>query len=87
MTLREIILDTIRREGPIPFSRYMALCLYHPELGYYSRPREKAGTCEKAGSLHFLSPHRAGRVLARMPYLCRRCPSAMRFVRNTPSSL
>ncbi len=37
MTLRETIEVEIRERGPIPFSRYMELCLYHPELGYYSR--------------------------------------------------
>src|SRR5580698_3820007 len=42
-TLRERIADEIRRSGPIPFSRYMELCLYEPELGYYSRSREKFG--------------------------------------------
>ena len=64
MTLREIILETIRREGPIPFSRYMALCLYHPELGYYSRPREKFG---KAGDFYTSSDVHAvfGRLLCR----------------------
>ena len=64
MTLREIILETIRREGPIPFSRYMALCLYHPELGYYSRPREKFG---RAGDFYTSSDVHAvfGRLLCR----------------------
>jgi SAM-dependent MidA family methyltransferase len=64
VTLREIILDTIRREGPIPFSRYMAMCLYHPELGYYARPREKFG---KAGDFYTSSDVHAvfGRLLSR----------------------
>ena len=26
----------IEAEGPIPLSRYMALCLAHPEYGYYT---------------------------------------------------
>lgn len=34
---REIISE-ISKNGPISFRRYMELCLYHPELGYYSRP-------------------------------------------------
>src|ERR1051326_7815823 len=41
--LRGIIVDEIRRSGPIPFSRFMELCLYHPEFGYYSREQEKFG--------------------------------------------
>ncbi len=63
-TLREIIVDEIRRHGPIPFSRYMELCLYHHELGYYSRAQEKFG---KAGDFYTSSDVHAvfGRLLAR----------------------
>lgn len=63
-TLRQRIADVIRREGPIPFSRYMALCLYEPELGYYSRAREQFG---KAGDFYTSSDVHAvfGRLLAR----------------------
>ena len=64
MTLRERIADEIRRKGPIPFSRYMQLCLYELELGYYSRPREQFG---KAGDFYTSSDVHAvfGRLLAR----------------------
>ena len=64
MSLREIICDEIRRTGPIPFSRYMELCLYHPELGYYSRTAEQFG---KAGDFYTSSDVHAvfGRLLAR----------------------
>ena len=50
--------------GPIPFSRYMELCLYHPELGYYSRNAEQFG---KAGDFYTSSDVHAvfGRLLAR----------------------
>lgn len=34
--LARIIREEIAREGPIPFSRYMELALYHPTLGYYA---------------------------------------------------
>ena len=63
-TLRERIADEIRRIGPIPFSRYMELCLHEPELGYYSRPREKFG---KSGDFYTSSDVHAvfGRLLAR----------------------
>jgi SAM-dependent MidA family methyltransferase len=62
--LRERIADEIRRTGPIPFSRYMAMCLYEPELGYYARAREKFG---KAGDFYTSSDVHAvfGRLLAR----------------------
>ncbi len=36
----------IRRDGPIPFRRFMEVALYHPEHGYYRRPRDPFG---KAG--------------------------------------
>ncbi|MBI4213276.1 MAG: SAM-dependent methyltransferase [Chloroflexi bacterium] len=31
-----LIAEEIRREGPITFSRYMEICLHHPEVGYYA---------------------------------------------------
>ncbi len=54
----------IRERGPIPFSRYMDLCLYDPELGYYSRYAEQFG---KAGDFYTSSDVHAvfGRLLAR----------------------
>lgn len=64
MKLREIIAEEIRRKGPIPFSRYMELCLYHPEHGYYSRNAMQFG---KAGDFYTSSDVHAvfGRLLAR----------------------
>jgi SAM-dependent MidA family methyltransferase len=63
-SLRQRIAEEIARAGPIPFSRYMALCLYEPELGYYSRAREQFG---KAGDFYTSSDVDAvfGRLLAR----------------------
>ncbi|MFL6623922.1 MAG: class I SAM-dependent methyltransferase [Sulfurifustis sp.] len=37
------IADEIRREGPLPFRRFMELALYAPGLGYYSAGKEKLG--------------------------------------------
>jgi SAM-dependent MidA family methyltransferase len=64
VTLRQIIEQEIAEKGPIPFSRYMELCLYHPELGYYSRNAEQFG---KAGDFFTSSDVHAvfGRLLAR----------------------
>ena len=64
MNLREIICDEIRRSGPLPFSRYMELCLYHPRLGYYSRAAEQFGT---GGDFYTSSDVHAvfGRLVAR----------------------
>lgn len=62
--LRGLITDEIHRHGSIPFSRYMELCLYEPELGYYSQARERFG---KAGDFYTSSDVHAvfGRLLAR----------------------
>ncbi len=64
MTLRQKIEQEIRERGPIPFSRYMELCLYGPELGYYSRNAEQFG---KSGDFYTSSDVHAvfGRLLAR----------------------
>jgi SAM-dependent MidA family methyltransferase len=62
--LRQKIAQEIREQGPMLFSRYMELCLYHPELGYYSRNAEQFG---KAGDFYTSSDVHAvfGRLLAR----------------------
>jgi SAM-dependent MidA family methyltransferase len=64
VTLREKIIKEIRASGPIPFSRYMEMCLYDPEQGYYSRNLEQFG---KAGDFYTSSDVHAvfGRLLAR----------------------
>jgi len=64
VSLREVIVDEIRHRGPMPFSRYMELCLYLPELGYYSRPAEQFG---KEGDFYTSSDVHAvfGRLLVR----------------------
>ena len=41
--LAEILRDEIHRAGPISFERFMDAALYHPELGYYRRPRDPFG--------------------------------------------
>lgn len=66
--LRQFIEAEIQRRGPIPFSRYMELCLYGgpggDPPGYYSGAREKFG---KAGDFYTSSDVHAlfGRLLAR----------------------
>jgi SAM-dependent MidA family methyltransferase len=63
-SLREKIEQEIRERGPIPFSRYMELCLYHPQFGYYARNAEQFG---KAGDFYTSSDVHAvfGCLLAR----------------------
>jgi SAM-dependent MidA family methyltransferase len=62
--LREKIEQEIRELGPIPFSRYMELCLYDPELGYYARNAAQFG---KAGDFYTSSDVHAvfGRLMTR----------------------
>jgi SAM-dependent MidA family methyltransferase len=53
----------IRECGPIPFSRYMELCLYDQELGYYSRNAAQFG---KSGDFYTSSDVAVfGRLMAR----------------------
>jgi len=63
-TLRQKIEQEIRERGPIPFSRYMELCLYDPDLGYYPRNADQFG---KAGDFYTSSDVHAvfGRLMAR----------------------
>src|SRR6201984_1764208 len=62
--LRRKIEAEISERGPIPFSRYMELCLYDREFGYYSRNTSQFG---KAGDFYTSSDVHAvfGRLLAR----------------------
>jgi SAM-dependent MidA family methyltransferase len=62
--LEQFIRHRIEEEGGIPFAEYMALCLYHPEYGYYMAPRErigKQGDFFTSSSVHSLF----GRLIAR----------------------
>jgi SAM-dependent MidA family methyltransferase len=64
IALRKKIEREIRERGPIPFSRYMELCLYDLQFGYYSRNAAQFG---KAGDFYTSSDVHAvfGRLLAR----------------------
>ncbi len=64
MSLRGQIEQEIAQRGPMPFSRYMQLCLYDPARGYYSRNAEQFG---KAGDFYTSSDVHAvfGRLLVR----------------------
>jgi SAM-dependent MidA family methyltransferase len=56
--LEALIRHEIARQGPITFARFMALALYHPELGYYSgggigrEPIGWSGDYFTSGDLH-----------------------------------
>jgi SAM-dependent MidA family methyltransferase len=42
-TLEQIIIDTIKRRGPITFGTFMDMSLYYPRLGYYTSPESTIG--------------------------------------------
>jgi SAM-dependent MidA family methyltransferase len=44
MPVPDIIIDTIRRQGPLSFVHFMEMALYYPEQGYY------ASACERVGA-------------------------------------
>ena len=86
MSLREVIAEVIRREGPIPFSRYMDISLYHPREGYYMRSAERFG---RAGDFYTSSDIHAifGRLLCRQfdeMWRALGCPSQLDLVELGP---
>ena len=52
-TTLDLIAEEIRRNGPLPFSRYMEICLYDRTFGYYSQSGPRTG---KEGD-YYTSPH------------------------------
>jgi len=53
MPVPDIIIDTIRREGPLSFKDFMEMALYYPEQGYYASAAERVG----AGGDFYTSPY------------------------------
>lgn len=43
MPLPDIIIDTIRRQGPLSFHDFMEMALYYPEEGYYASSQDRVG--------------------------------------------
>lgn len=56
MELSEIIIDKIRKDGPISFRDFMELSLYYPGSGYYTSAGDKTG---ENGDF-YTSPHVSG---------------------------
>jgi SAM-dependent MidA family methyltransferase len=44
MMLSEIIIERIKKDGPISFRDYMDMALYYPKLGYYNSAENKIGS-------------------------------------------
>ena len=62
--LLPVIRDLIRASGPITFHRYMELCLYHPQHGYYNSGRVRLGAAGDFYTSAHVTPVFA-RILAR----------------------
>lgn len=43
MDLSEIIIEQIKNQGAISFQQFMEMCLYYPDLGYYTSNRNQIG--------------------------------------------
>src|ERR1700738_1685488 len=55
--LQEIIINKIRKDGPICFQDFMEMALYYPELGYYNHPEHnKIGKKGDFYTSSYLSP-------------------------------
>lgn len=67
--LKEHLVEFCRARGPIPFALYMELCLYHPELGYYTAgppPMGKGGDYLTYPSVHPAFGRLMGRQVAQI---------------------
>ncbi len=67
--LRDFILSRIREGEPVPFSRFMEWCLYHPDYGYYNSDRTrigKEGDYYTAPSVHPMFGRLIAKQLAQM---------------------
>jgi SAM-dependent MidA family methyltransferase len=60
----EALAAEIARSGPIRFSRFMEVALYHPEFGYYRKPASAFGTAGDFYTAEQLQPV-FGRLIAR----------------------
>lgn len=78
MDLSTIIIDRIKREGPISFHDFMEMALYHPACGYYTSDSTKIG---KQGD-YLTTPHISpvmGMVLGRQIEEMWRCSGEKYF--------
>src|SRR5882724_2267897 len=59
--LTDLIRETIRRRGPVPFDWFMEQVLYHPEFGYYS-----SGQCQIGRRGDYFTNVSAGPLFGRL---------------------
>ena len=64
--LEDLLIKEIKNNGPIPFSKFMDLCLYHPHLGYYRKaylPIGKGGDFYTSPCVHSIFGHTIARQI------------------------
>lgn len=67
--LENLLVELILADGPLPFSKFMEVCLYHPEYGYYMTARQRigrAGDFFTSSSVHALFGQLIARQLHQM---------------------
>ena len=69
--LAETLREEIRREGPIPFRRFMQASLYDPIHGYYRRERDPFGKHGDFYTAEQIQPVFGSLMAARVRALCR----------------
>ncbi|MBZ5623421.1 MAG: SAM-dependent methyltransferase [Acidobacteriia bacterium] len=72
--------EEIRRDGPIPFRRFMEVALYHPEHGYYRKPHDPFGTQGDFYTAEQIQPVFGILMAARIRQLYRRMGEPPEFV-------
>lgn len=75
----ELLTAEIRRDGPISFRRFMEVALYHPEHGYYRRPRDPFGKHGDFFTAEQLQPVFGILIAARVRQLYREMGKATAF--------
>ena len=75
----ELLAAEIRRNGPIPFRRFMEMALYHPQYGYYRRARDPFGKHGDFFTAEQIQPVFGILMAARIRHLYRQMGSPREF--------
>lgn len=70
MQLNEIIIQKIREDGPISFHDFMEMCLYYPELGYYTSVHNTIGSNGDFYTSSYLTPAFGAMMARQLEEMC-----------------